>query len=257
MFSGNDFSLSDIAAVTGSKGDDGVWGGNGIWLILFFLLILGGGYGFGGFGGGNATATEVAVTSSELQRAFNNSSVESKLDGISSGLCNGFNGTQGVIAAGFTDVVGNITASTNALQNAIQANAIADMQNTYALTSQLQNCCCENRSQIADLKYTMATADCATDTLINTTTRDLIENSNANTRAILEALNAQTIAQKDEKISELTAQVNALGLAASQQAQNAYIIDQLRTKAPIPAYVVANPYSGNNGYAGCGCGCYS
>ena len=254
MFSGNDFSLSDIAAVTGSgRNDDGFFGGNGIWLILFFILILGGGWGFGGgFGGGNS-AVEAAVTSSDLQRAFDNSAVESKLDTISSGLCNGFNGTQVALAAGFTDVVGNINSTTYALQNAIQANAIADMQNNFALTSQLQNCCCENRSQIADLKYTMATDDCATNTLINTSTRDLIENSNANTRAILEALNAQTLAAKDEKIQELTAQVNALGLAASQQAQNNYIVDQLRTKAPIPAYVVANPYSGVSTCASCGC----
>lgn len=252
MFSSNDFSLSDIAAVTGSnRNDDGFFGGNGLWIILFFILILGGGWGFGGFGGNGAV--EAAVTSADLQRSFDNSAVESKLDAISSGLCNGFNGTQMAMAAGFTDVVGNINATTYALQNAIQANAIADMQNNFALTSQLQNYCCENRSQIADLKYTMATDDCATNTLINTSTRDLIENNNANTRAILEALNAQTIAAKDEKIAELTSQVNALGLAASQQAQNNYIVDQLRTKAPIPAYIVANPYSGTNNCASYGC----
>ena len=252
MFSGNDFSLSDIAAVTGSnRNDDGFFGGNGLWLILFFILILGGGWGFGGFGGNGAV--EAAVTSADLQRSFDNSAVESKLDTISSGLCNGFNSTQMAMAAGFTDVVGNINATTYALQNAIQANAIADMQNNFALTSQLQNCCCENRSQIADLKYTMATDDCATNTLINTSTRDLIENNNANTRAILEALNAQTLAQKDEKIHELTSQVNALGLAASQQVQSNYIVDQLRTKAPIPAYVVANPYSGACSCASYGC----
>ncbi len=253
MFSGNDFSLSDIAAVTGSnRNDDGFFGGNGIWLILFFILILGGGWGLGGFGG-NGGGSNTVATSGELQRAFDNSAVESKLDSISSGLCSGFNTTQSVMAAGFTDVVGNINATTYALQNAIQANAIADMQNNFALTSQLQNCCCENRSQIADLKYTMATDDCATDTLINTSTRDLIENNNANTRAILEALNAQTLAAKDEKIAELTSQVNALGLAASQQVQSNYIVDQLRTKAPIPAYVVANPYSGVGSCAAYGC----
>ena len=241
MFSGNDFSLSDIAAVTGSnRNDDGLWGGNGIWLILFFLLILGGGWGFGGgFGGGNAAVAE-AVTSNELQRAFDNSAVESKLDGISAGLCAGFNGTQGAMAAGFTDVVGNINATTYALQNAIQANAIADMQNTFALTSQLQNCCFENRSQIADLKYTMATDDCETNTLITKSTRDMIEASNANTRAILEALNAQTIAAKDEKIAELISQVNALNLAASQQAQNNYLVSQLQPSAK-PVYIVSSP----------------
>lgn len=232
MFSSNDFSLSDIAAVTGAgRNDDGVWGGNGIWIILFFLLILGGGWGFGGFGGGNAAVAE-AVTSNELQRAFDNSAVESKLDNISSGLC-----------AGFTDVVGNINATTYALQNAIQANAIANMQNTYGLTSQLQNCCFENRSQIADLKYTMATDDCATNTLITQSTRDMIDASNNNTRAILEALNAQTIAAKDEKIAELIAQVNALNLAASQQAQNNYLVSQLQPTAK-PVYVVSAPGSG-------------
>ena len=57
--------------------------------------------------------------------------------------------------------------------------------------------------------------------------------------------------------AELRSQVNALNLSASQSNQNAYLVAQLKTPAPVPAYTVPNPngyYGGQqNCYQSCGC----
>jgi hypothetical protein len=127
------------------------------------------------------------------------------------------------------------------------------------VTSQLSNmaadsaaCCCETQRLIerglCEVNYNILTQSNATNTNIANAARDIIENNNLGVRSILDFLT-------QDKISSLQAENQALRLTASQQAQNAFLIDQLGTKAPIPAYVVANPYAGYGYgvYAGCGC----
>ena len=116
------------------------------------------------------------------------------------------------------------------------------MQNTNTLQAQIQDCCCENRAQVADIKYTMATDTCAIQNAIQNSTRDMIDNQNANTRSILDFL-------VNDKISSLQSENQTLKFAASQQAQNAYLVDTLRP-APVPAFAVPAPYQ----YTNCGCG---
>jgi hypothetical protein len=113
-------------------------------------------------------------------------------------------------------------------------------------------CCCETQRLIerglCEVNYNILTQSNATNTNIANAARDIIENNNLGVRSILDFLT-------QDKISSLQAENQALRLTASQQAQNAFLIDQLGTKAPIPAYVVANPYAGYGygAYAGCGC----
>lgn len=93
-------------------------------------------------------------------------------------------------------------------------------------------------------------------TLCNNT-RDIIENANANYRAIHEELVSNKLEAKNDRIAELQAQVSKLQLAASQEKQNNYLVSELAPKCPIPAFLTCNPYTGQtytNGY-GCGCGC--
>ena len=135
---------------------------------------------------------------------------------------------------------------------------MGNMQNTNAITAQLSNmaaqdaaCCCETQRLIerglCEVNYNILTQSNATNT---NAARDIIENNNNGVRSILDFLT-------QDKIATLQAENQALRLTASQQAQNAFLIDQLGTKAPIPAYMVANPYAsygcGMNYYAGCGC----
>ena len=257
MFNGNSPSLADIAAVTGNNRDDGFRGGEGIWAIIVFAMIFGwGGFGNGWGNGGNGGATPFAagaLTQADLQRGFDTQAIVGKLDGITNGICDGFYAANNNMLTGFNGINTNIMQTGYGIQQAINADTIANMQNTNALQSQLANCCCETREAIQGVNYNMAQNTCALQNTMNTNTRDIIDSQNAGTRAILDYL-------CQEKISSLQAENNDLRRAASQDRQSALlttamsaqtqqIINSVNPQA-VPAYVVPNP----NAYAyGCGC----
>ena len=257
MFNGNSPSLADIAAVTGNNRDDGFLGGDGIWAIIVFAMIFGwGGFGNGWGNGGNGGATPFAtgaLTQTDLQRGFDTQAIVGKLDGISNGICDGFYAVNNSMLTGFNGINTNIMQTGYGIQQAVNADTIANMQNTNALQSQIANCCCETREAIQGVNYNMAQNTCALQNTMNTNTRDIIDSQNAGTRAILDYL-------CQEKISSLQAENNDLRRAASQDRQSALlttamsaqtqqIINSVNPQA-VPAYVVPNP----NAYAyGCGC----
>ena len=245
MFNGKGYNLSDIAAVTRGGGNDGMWGGDGAWWIILLFLFAGGWGNGGGWGGGGNVGT-----SREISYGFDMNGLENGIRGLEHGLCDGFYELNTGLLTGF--------GNTN----------MAAMQNTNAITSQLSNmaaqsaaCCCETQRLIerglCEVNYNILTQSNGINTGIATAARDIIENNNAGVRSILDFLT-------QDKISTLQAENQALRLTASQQAQNAFLIDQLGTKSPIPAYVVANPYAnygygvaaygGSTVYGGCGCG---
>lgn len=233
MFASNTPSLADIAAVTDNNNDS--WGGGNGWWILIILFAL---FGWGGNGwGGNQGAA--AATTSDLQNGFDTQSILNKLNGINSGICDGFYAMN-------TSLLNGV----NTLGNAIQANTVAGMQNTNALSTQLASCCCENRQGQADIRYAMATDTCAITTAIGNAARDITDNANANYRQLHDELVAMRMEDKNDQITQLRTELQQKDLAASQCAQNAYLINQLRPAA-VPAFTVSNPYA-NYGY-GCYC----
>lgn len=227
MFNSGMPSLADIAAVT--KNDNGGFGdGNGWWvLIILFALFGGWGNNAGVYGGGGVQDGYI------LASDFSN--IERKIDGVNNGLCDGFYAMNTGMLNGF----GAVNTGILQLGNAVQAG-------DTAIQSQIAQCCCDNKAAIADLKYTMATME-----------NNIMLNCNNNYRQLHDEMVAAQMATKDETIEQLRAKVAALDLAASQQAQNNYIVNQLRPAA-VPAYVVQNPYNGygyqcncNNGFNGC------
>lgn len=219
MFGSASPSLADIAAVTGNRNNDG-WGADGgwwAWIILFALF----GWGGNGFGMGNNNGT-TAIDAS-IQRGFDNQAVVNKLDGINNGIC----------SLGY-DQLGQM--------NAINTTV---MQTGNNIQSQLAQCCCDTREAISQVRYDMATDTCALQNTMNNNTRDIIDSQNAGTRAILDYL-------CQEKIADLQSQNQELRLTASQIAQNQYLVSALRP-TPSPAYVVPNPYAsyGYNPYGNC------
>ena len=232
MFNGNGYSLADVAAATRGT-EDGFFGGaNGWWIILLFMFC---GWGNGGWGG-NRTGTENVRDA--VAYGFDINNLENGVRGLEHGICDGFYDMNTSLLTGF----GNV--------------AMGNMQNTNALMGRLSDmaaqsaaCCCETQRLIerglCEVNYNILTQANATNTNITSAARDIIENNNAGVRSILDFLT-------QDKIATLQAENQALRLTASQQAQNAFLIDQLGTKAPIPAYVVANPYASGY-YAGCGC----
>ena len=225
-----------VAPANGGNGGGFGWGGDGAWLIILFLIFAV--FGWGGNGWGNNGNSGGVVDGYVLTSDFAN--VERKIDSVNQGLCDGFyqqaqlvNGTNMAMANGFAQAE---------LSRSNQQAAL--MQQLNAMQMQAANCCCENRAAIAQVRYDMATQACDTRNTVQNATRDIIDANNQNSRAILDFLT-------QSKLSDLQAENQGLKLAASQAAQNSYLVSQLRP-SPIPAYTVQNPYCCNQ-FAGCGC----
>lgn len=213
-------------APTGMMGG-GFGGENGWWVILFIILLFG--WGRNGYGNNNGGVVDGYVLTSDF------ASVERKLDAVNNGICDSTFALNNAINGGF---------ATAELSRANQQAAL--MQQLNAMQMQSQKCCCENRAAIAQVRYDMATQACDTRNTVQTAARDIVENANANSRAILDFLT-------QSKLQDLQSANQELRLAASQAAQNNYLISQLRP-CPTPAYITCNPWAGSS-YGGCGTGC--
>ena len=260
MFNSNGLSAADVAAVTGANryNNGGAWGND--WWAVIIILALFGGFGnrggiFGGNGGGSGCGCCAPATCADLQAGFNNQAVTNKLNGLENGLCSlGYDQLNQM-----NGINNNIMQGNFALQQALNNNAIAQMQDTNTVSRQLADCCCENRAAIKDVQYNAALNNNALLQAINTQTNTIVQNDNANYRALHDELVAYQMQQKDNTIQDLRSQVQAFNLAVSQRNQNDYLIDKLQP-CPTPAYVVPNPnccYNyGNFGFNN-GCGCNS
>lgn len=234
-----------VAPANNYGGGMGMWGENWIWLIVLFIFN----WGRNGFGNGNGNGAGV-MDGYVLTSDF--ASVERKLDSISNGICDSTFALNNAITGGFA-------TTTQALNSGFQTAELSRANQQAALIAQLnamqmqnQECCCENRAAIAQVRYDMATQACDTRNTVQNATRDIIDAMNSGFRGIDQRLTAQEIAAKDAKIAEQNQQLFAAQLAASQAAQNNYLVSTLRP-SPSPAYVVANPYCCNSGYNyGCG-----
>lgn len=228
------YSLSDIAAVSGSR-NDGMFGGDwSAWIILFLLFGLfgnGNGFGFGGGFGGRGCGQPATTADLTSQ------SIISKLDGLTNGLSD----------------------STYAVTGAING-----------LSHQVSDCCCATQRAIDGVNYNMATQACDTRNVIQNSTRDILESNNANTRAILDFLTQDKIATLTAENQTLKFQASQTAqnafITANQEAQTAELIRRLGADCPVPAYVVQPPVQVSfptnccgqfSGYSnGCGCGSF-
>ena len=226
-----------VAPANTGNGNGFGWGGDGAWWIVLFLIFAafgGWGNGFGFGGGGNGVMDGYVLTSD-----FAN--VERKIDSVNQGLCDGFyqqaqlvNGTNMAMANGFAQAE---------LSRSNQQAAL--MQQLNAMQMQAAECCCTTQRSIEGVRYDMAAQACDTRNTVQNATRDIIDANNQNSRAILDFLT-------QSKMRDLESSNQELRLAASQAAQNNYLISQLRP-TPIPSYQSCNPWASGS-YTGC-CGC--
>lgn len=272
LSNGTDNMVMPVAPMYGGYGNGGFgtgFGGDGWWIILL-LLFAGGGWG-NGFGGGfgnmalgydfpwllNGQSGINNNTNTGFQNAMLNDNVTSIRDGIASlstQLCNCCGDMQMALANGFANV-----------EQGANARQMADMQQMFGIQTALQNCCCENRAGIADLKYTVATENCADRTQAMQNTRDIIESQTRSTQAVLDKLCQLELDGFKRENDNLRSQLNMATLRESQTAQNAFIqqgfsneVDQLYNRlsnCPVPSTPVYGRtpiFTCNNG---CGCGC--
>lgn len=266
-----------VAPMYGGYGNGGGFGGfgndGGWWLIILFILLAGG-RGWNGFGGGYDGNGTVVVDNNggAVQRGFDQAALMSGITGVQNGvnglanqLCNCCGDIQMALANGFNGVEQGANARQIANMQTAFAGQTAMAQGFNTLATQFADCCCENRLASADLKYTIATENCADRYEAAQNTRDIIENANRNNQAVLDKLCALELDGKNTRIAELERQLTMANLAASQTAQTSRILadnaaqtvalEQYLNPTPVPAYVVQNPACCNQN-TGCGCGGY-
>lgn len=234
----------------GSYGNDGFgFGGNGAWWLIILLLFANNGWGNGlGFGGGGMMPWMMGnQQGQDVQRGFDQSAVMNGIAGINNSLANA-----------------EISRCNN------QQNVLSAMN---GLSMSLQNCCCENRAGLADLKYTVATENCADRQTVNDGLRDLMMANNQNTQrivdttvgavqSVMDKICQLELNAKDDRIAELQAQLNEANRRASQENQTAQIlasqaaqtaaIEQYLAPTPRPAWIVQNPNCCSSNF-NCGC----
>lgn len=260
----------------GGLGGAGLGYGDGglFWIIILFLFAMMGGWGngFGGFNGGGGAMPYIMnnTTNNDVQRGFDQQAVMGGLSGIQSSLANAEvarcqlgNNVINAMNTGFTGV-----------QQTLSNGQLQSMQNMNTLAMNLQNCCCENRAGLADLKYNIATEACSDRQAVNDGVRDIMAANVANTQALLNTINGgiqsindklcqQEIDALKTQNANLQTQLNLANLKGSQDAQTATIlagqaaqaaaIEQYVHPTAVPAYVVQNPNCCSNmGYGSCG-----
>lgn len=222
---GMGFSMP-VAPMYGANSGSGFgngWGGDGFWIILLFVLLGGWGNGFGGYGNGGG----VGFVDNSVQRGFDQSAIMSGLTGIGNNVVSGFGDVQTALCGGFAGVNAAIANGFSQMEIANNARQIADMQQEFALQSQLASCCCENRLASADLKYTIATENCADRSALSDGVQAILTNQNAGIQRILDQICADKIDAKNAEIMALERQLAMANLAASQTAQTAEILAKL------------------------------
>ena len=231
-------SASDVALLSGRNGNngDGMFGDNGAWWVIIFLIFafMGWGRNGNGFGGGNGSvadnyvlASDFATIQRQLSDGFGDLTAQSRY--IQNGLCDGFYAMNTSLLNGFAGVNNSIMTNGYETRNAIQG-----------VSSQLANCCCSLEKGQMETNYLNAQNTCALQNTMNMNTRDIVDTVNANYRALHDEIVANRIEDKNAQIQAQQNEINALRLKASQEAQNAYLLSELKP-CPQPSYVVNGP----------------
>ena len=237
MFNSNCASVPLVANIDGGcNRNDGMFGGDGWWAIIIFALIFGwGGNGFGW--GGNNGRDGGCASQADVRAAVDQQTLISKLDQNTYGL-----------ATSTYDINNTLMNGFHGVDNAVCTLGYQTQQGFNNLGHQIADCCCTTQRAIDGVNYNMATQANAIQNAMCNNTRDIIENQNCNTRSILDFL-------VQDKISTLQTENQNLKLAASQAAQNQYLVNELRPCAK-PAYITCNPYTASYGIGynnSCGC----
>ena len=273
---GNGFYMPVAPAYGGGNGGfGGGFGGDWGWIILLLLCGwggFGGGYG-GGYGGMMLGYDFPWLLSGQnginthVSDGFRDQMLQTSISSVGDKVTSGFGDIQTALCGGFAGV--NASIANAAAQAEISANSrqMANMNQVFGLSTQLADCCCENRLASADLKYTITTENCADRAALSDGIRDVIANQTASTQAVLDKLCQLELDGYKREADSLRSQLSEARLAASQTAQNAFIsqgfaneVDALYNRlnsCPVPTTPVYGRtpiFTCNQNSCGCGCG---
>lgn len=233
-----------LAVGQGMNGGNGSGFGNGWndgWWILLLLLCGWGNNGWGGNAGQtlNYELGKVATTN-DVASGFSTSTIMSNQRDLQLGQANGFSAVQQTLCQGFNGINQTVMQGFHGVDNAV-CNLGYNVQGGFnQLSHQISDCCCTTQRAIDNVNCNIANS-----------TRDIIDSQRCSTDRILGYLSNQ-------ELERLRAENQGLRFQASQAAQNAYLVNELRPMAK-PAYITCSPYESSLGYFGnrngCGCGC--
>lgn len=269
-----------VAPVDYGRSGDG-FGGDGWWIILLFILLGNNGM-WGGFGNGwgmmnGAWGFEGLYpwlnNSQNINNGFRDQQLSTQINGIQQSITSGFGDVQNSLCAGFAGVNATVNGAQNAISQQLYTNQLSDLERSFAaqtatsqgmnsIQAQLAQCCCDNRAATADLKYTVATENCADRQALSDGIRDLLAATQTQTQTILNQLCADKIEAKNDTIAQLRSELLYARGQASQDVQTAVIqagqrnlaneVEQYVAPKAVPAYIVQNPNCCTN--FGCACG---
>ena len=267
-------------------GGFGGFGGDGWWLILLLLCFNGGWGGFGGFGGAGMAMMDGGFglypwlnNSQNINGGFRDQMINGNIQGIQNSITSGFGDVQNALCGGFAGVNATINGAQNAISSQLYNNEIASLERSFAsqtantqaitgLSSQLAQCCCDNRLATCQTQNIVQNEGNATRFADANNTRDIIDSQTRGTQAILDKLCSLELDNYKRENDNLRSQLNMATLRESQTAQNAFIqqgfsneVDQLYNRlnsCPVPTTPVYGRtpiFTCNSQTTGCGCGC--
>lgn len=218
-------------------GSNGGWGGfgEGLWaVIILAMLFNGGGFGYGGFGGGGGGFVNGALTRAELYDGFAIQNIDSAVRGVQQGIADSTYALNNSLMSGFHGVDSAICNLGYNVQSGINS-----------ISREIGDCCCQTQGAIKDVRFDMAKGLCDLGNAINTQTRDIIDNQNANYRGLMDFMVSEKLASKDAQIAQLQNQVSQANqnsvIRAAIDASTAEIIRRTGNDCPTPAYWVSPP----------------
>ena len=226
-----------VAALMNGNNNRGAWGGDGCWWIWIILLFFcWGGFGGNGFGGNNANGLP-AQLNGDAGRELLMNAIQGNGAAINQ-LASLLNCSTQQIQNTLCNIQGTLGMSSQQIINAVQAMGCQ-------IGNQIAECCCNVRQDIVKMGYEnqLATIN-QTNTLQSSASTQfniLGAKIDAQTQIINDRFCQLEMREMQNKIDTLRQENSNLALAASQQAQTANIVSQLRAPAPVPAYIVQNP----------------
>lgn len=259
-------NIGDCNGGGGNNNRGGLFGNNDDILALIILFAVFGGWGFGGYGGRNSgggssgesttivmppsggygmSNSDFGFAEAAVQRGFDNQAVISKLDGITNGICNlGYDQLSQM-----NGINSNIQAANFGLQQAINNNTVAGMQNTNTLQNNITTCCCNLQSDIQNLLFQMSTMGCDIKSAVHQVGDTITQSQNWGFRNLQDTITAgfNDLARREDAryIRELEAKLNACDRDSALQATANYIINTTHPR-PVPAYPSCNPNNAGN-----------
>ena len=215
---GHEYSLADIAAANGGMNNE-MW--NNPFIYLVWLAVLGNGGLFGNRNGYGDAAVQGALTRSDLFEGFNNQDVNGQLRGITNGLCDGF------------------YAINSGLKDGFYGTQTAVKDGFYGIQADVKDCCCTTNRNIDSVRFDMSKGFC-----------DVAGAIHAEGEATRALINANTMQALRDKLDEKDRELLTANFQLSQQAQNAYLVNEIRPCAR-PAYITCSPYT-TASFCGCG-----